>query len=442
MATTTIAVTTTVLLPEDRESWQVKDLEQRFLQAGLEAARLAYLQTLRDYETHLLKRHPEWDRKERPVKKVATCLGEIRYQRYRVWDRELGGSRYPLDEVLGMKEKERVSQDYKSSVTEQSVQRSYRQSAKEIKRQSFVQRSAMSQWRLVQQTALGKRAEKQQSETIIDWKRNLLPDSPRINDLDPCPALGIDLDDTYCRSWKTKKLLKDHNVRVAVLYRHKERVSKHRWKLKDKTVVTSGPGESLELFLNRVTQTAITHYGLHDKTLVVIHGDGDPQIRNYALSHFPKALYRLDPWHVKKKIKEAFGFKQLPDSWYQDIYGKPDALIAKIKEYSKQFADDDSSKEKIDALMQYLQNNRNGLLPSGVSKATKQKYPRLFLRGSGTIERNVGWTVNDRFKLPRMSWSQNGLENLLFLRENYLNTEVKPKYKPQPGTPPEYTCLN
>ncbi len=325
---------------------------------------------------------------------------------------------------------------------EQAVQRSYRQSAKEIKQRSLVKRSAMSQWRLVQQTALEKRTQKRQSETIVDWKRNLLPDSPKINDPDPCPALGIDLDDTYCRSWKTKKLLKDHNVRVAVLYRHKERVSKHRWKLKDKTIVTSGPGEALELFLNRVTQIAVTHYGLHDKTRVVVHGDGDPQIRNYALSHFPKALYRLDPWHVKKKIKDAFGFKQLPDSWYQDIYGKPDSLVTKIKEYSRQFAQDDSSKEKINALIQYLQNNREGLLPSGISQATKQKHPRLFLRGSGTIERNIAWTVNDRFKLPRMSWSQNGLENLLFLRQDYLNTEVLPKYKPQPGSPPEWACLN
>lgn len=442
MATTTIAVTTTVFLPEERESWQVQDLEKQFLEKGLEAARLAYSQALYDFEAHLLKKHPEWDRKERPVKKIATSLGELRYQRYRVWDKKLKKSRYPLDEVLGMKEKEKVSRDYKSSVIHQAVQRSYRQSAKEVQRQSFVQRSAMSQWRLVQQAALEKRENKQKSEIIIDWKRNLLPDSPRINDHDPCPALGIDLDDTYCRSWKTKKLLKDHNVRVVVLYRHKERVSGHRWKLKDKNVVTSGPSESPELFLNRVTQTAVTHYGLHDKTRVVVHGDGDPQIRNYALSHFPQALYRLDPWHVQKKIKETFGFKKLPDSWYEDIYGKPDSLIAKIKDYSRQFANDDTSKEKSNALIQYLENNKAGLLPSGVSAAVKQKYPRLFLRGSGTIERNIGWTVNDRFKLPRMSWSQNGLENLLFLREDYLNTEVQPKYQPQPGTPPDWTSLN
>lgn len=442
MATTTIAVTTTVFLPEERDSWQVQDFEKQFLEKGLEAARLAYAQALYDYEAHLLKKHPEWDRKERPVKKIATCLGEMRYQRYRVWDRQLGRSRYPLDEALGMKEKEKVSRDYKSSVMDQAVQRSYRQSAKEVKRQSFVKRSAMSQWRLVQQAALEKRSQKQRSEKIIDWRKSLLPDSPRINAQDPCPALGIDLDDTYCRSWKTKKWLKDHNVRVAVLYPHKERVSKHRWKLKDKTVVTSGPGEDLQLFLNRVTQTAITHYGLHDKTRVVVHGDGDPQIRNYALFYFPKALYRLDPWHVQKKIKETFGFKLLPDSWYEDIYGKPDSLIAKIKLYSKQFAHDDPSKEKIDALIQYLQNNREGLLPSGVSHITKQKHPRLFLRGSGTIERNIAWTVNERFKLPRMSWSQNGLENLLFLREDYLNTEVQPKYQPQPGTPPDWACLH
>lgn len=442
MATTTIAVTTKITLPEDRETWQVQDLEMKILEASREAARRAYREALEQYEKHLIAQHPEWDRKERPVKMLATRLGEFRYQRYRIWDRHEKRSRYPLDEALGLRRKERASPAYRKAVVDQAVKRSYRQSTHEMTAQTGANRSVMSDWRIVQQTAMHKRACRRQEDNILDWKHSLLPDPPRPGEPDPCPVLGIDVDDTYCRSWKTKKRLKDHIVRAAVLYRHKERVSKHRWKLKDKTVVASGPGETFAHFLNRVVQTAITHYGLHDNTLAVIHGDGDPQIRNFALTHFTKSLYRLDPWHVKKKIKEAFGWKEIPDDWYSDIYGRPDELIEKVRRASSAIIRSDPRREACSSLIGYLTNNRDGMLPSGVNADIKQRHPRLFKRGSGTIERNIGWTVNDRFKLPRMSWSQNGLENLLHLREYALNQEVKPTYPPLPGKPLDLACLN
>ncbi|MBL7685059.1 MAG: UPF0236 family protein [Deltaproteobacteria bacterium] len=248
-----------------------------------------------------------------------------------------------------------------------------------------------------------------------------------------CPAMGIDLDDTYCRSWKTKRWEKDIGVRVAVLYRHKEKIGNKKWLLQDKQVLASCPGEDLNTFLDRVTEKAITHYGLHQRTQVVVHGDGDPMIKNYALRYLPNALYRLDPWHVKKKIREATGIKQLPEAWQAAIYGKPDQLIAEITALQIQIDTSDPSHSKIKDLIQYLKNNQEGLLPSNVSKEQKEKSPRLYRRGSGTIERNVDWTVNARFKQPRMSWSQKGLENLLHLRQNFLNQNMKPIYPNTPG---------
>jgi hypothetical protein len=264
----------------------------------------------------------------------------------------------------------------------------------------------------------------------MQWKTLALPKAPGTGEKNPCEAMGIDLDATYCRSWKTKKWVKDHAVRVAVLYRHKEKIGKNRWKLHDKKVVTSGPGESLRNFLEKVTHVAITHYGLHEKTQVVVHGDGDPWIRRYSEQYFPSALYRLDPWHVFKKLREATGLKKLPKSWIKAVYGHPKQLIGEIKSLRNQFYHDSDDYKKLNDLVNYLQNNQSGLEPSGVSLETKNKHPRLFLRGSGTIERNIDWTVCQRFKLSRMSWSQKGLENLLFLREDYLNGYEKPKYKP------------
>lgn len=419
-------------LPENPLSWQVKDLEKAILDQGRQAMRQIFASVLLDFEKSLLKSQTHWDRKEKWKKKIATCFGEMALKRYRVWDRQEKKSRYPLDEALGIEKWKKGTDAFQKVLTTQAVQRPYRQAEREIRAQTGVEKSVMATWATLQQQAQNQKKVRPPPQP---WKDLLLPDPPLPSQPDPCPALGIDLDGTWCRSWKTKKdWEKDHAVKVAVLYRHKIRVGKNRWLLKDKQIVMSGPGEGLAHFLNRVTERAVTHYGLHQKTQVVIHGDGDTWIRHYALHHFPRAIYRLDPWHVKKKIREATGYTQIPPPWETLIYGDPEALILQLHLFKvKRTPPRSEQRRKMEELIGYLKNNREGLLPSGVSQATKRKYPRLFKRGSGTIERNIAWTINDRFKLPRMSWSQKGLENLAFLREDYLNQYQQPVFQPIPG---------
>lgn len=432
----TYSVNLELNLAEDVLEWQVKDLEGLLLEKSREKLRELFLRILRDYERAYLKSHREWDLKERWGKKVATLFGEMKLERYRVWDPLKNKSRYPLDEILGIKKWKRESLGYQEKVIEQAVKRSYRQSNHEVQIQTGVKRSVISNWHLVQGCS---KAKQSQEESVLPWKRLLLPNPPEMDQKDPCEALGIDLDATYCRSWKTRKWEKDLNVRVAVLYRDKVRVGRKRWLLRDKQVVAGGPDEPLEEFLNRVTEKAVRDYGLHQKTKVVIHGDGDPWIRNYALQYFPKALYRLDPWHVRKKIREATGIKKIPKRWEEAIYGNPEVLIGYLKDLKQEMAPEDPCSVRVEDLISYLQNNQEGLLPSGVTRSEKRRFPRLYFRGSGTIERNIAWTVNDRFKLPRMSWSVPGLSNLLYLREKHLNRSQNQKqtvYPKNPGQSP------
>jgi hypothetical protein len=418
-------------LSDNPMEWDIQGLEGLILEKSREAARLLYQEALLVFEKkHLKWRRPEWCLKDRWKKKISTLFGDVVIERYRVWDSKEKKSRYPLDEALGIKKWQRETKDFRKEVITQVVQRSYRQSSQEIEKQTGVKRSKMSTWHMIQKESLRQKSKK---EPPLRWKNLALPKAPELNEEDLCPALGIDLDATYCRSWKTKKWVKDHAVRVAVLYRHKEKIGKNRWKLKDKQIVTSGPGERLRDFLEKVTHHAVTHYGLHENTQVVVHGDGDPWIRRYAEQYIPRALYRLDPWHVFKKMREATGLRKLPKTWIEAVYGHPKQLIGELKSFQMQFPEETQDYEKMGDLIGYITNNQSGLKPSGVSLKTKNKHPRLFLRGSGTIERNIDWTVCQRFKLSRMSWSQKGLENLLFLREDYLNGYKQPKYKPVPA---------
>jgi hypothetical protein len=253
---------------------------------------------------------------------------------------------------------------------------------------------------------------------------------------DPCPILAIDPDATYCHN--QVKEATDHEVKVAVLYTGKEPEGRNhkRWRLQHRQVLISKPGENPRDFFNRVTMKAMSHYGAHQGSQVVIHGDGDPWIKSLKTNYFDGALIRLDPWHVAKRIVQTTGEKEIPSEWWEAIYGNPDRLVLLLRMWMIQKTRPRSEgRQKMEDLIQYIRNNRDGLLPSGISPETKAKYPRMFIRGSGTIESHVGHAFAARFKQPRMSWSKQGLENLCYLREKFLNDNPKPRYHvPQPLT--------
>ena len=123
---TSYLIATEVELPEDPRFWQVKDIEKVILEKGRAAMREALVRMLRDQEKAILKDHPEWSRKELWPKKVATLFGDVKWERYRVWDAEQNKSRYPLDEAWGMKSWQKETPAYRETVVKQVVQRSYR----------------------------------------------------------------------------------------------------------------------------------------------------------------------------------------------------------------------------------------------------------------------------------------------------------------------------
>jgi Uncharacterised protein family (UPF0236) len=268
---------------------------------------------------------------------------------------------------------------------------------------------------------------------IEDWARQGLPElRPGVQD--PCPLLAVDPDATYVRP--RRKSDKKHEVKLAVLYTAKEPFAKCkgklRWALAQKQLVLPPPNSSAEDLFTLATHKAVSEYGLHNQTLTLCHGDGDPWIKQLRNHYIPQTLNRLDPYHAFVKIQQATGIEKLPPHWIRDFYTHPKRLIKKLQSLHDELADP-PDREKISALIAYFENNLDGMLPSGVSKEIKAKYPRMFRRGSGTVECNVDWIIGARFKRSRMNWSANGLKNLLRLRQNSLNKNSN--FKPVPYNP-------
>lgn len=421
-----IEVTMSVELPEDLGKFQATEVKIREAMFRGGAALMSQVMDL--YEARVMaQKHLRL--KDRRTKGYETLIGKVQKDRIRAYDHRRRCYFYPLDEWMGVSRGKKVSPGLEAAMVETAVGRSYRQAASEIERWTGVQKAAMSHWGIVQGVAQRERALEAKSE---DWYRSVLPAPPAGED--PCPILAIDPDGTYCHH--QDKEAKDHDVKVATLYTAKLQEDKKgkRLRLINKQILFSQSEESLNDFFNRVTQRALEVYGAHRQTKVVIHGDGDTWIKGLKINYWDQALLRLDPWHLKKKIRIATGLKQLPPEWESAIYGNPDLLISQISLWKLKHSHPNSKeREKLEDLISYIKNNREGLLPSGVSAETKKKYFGMFKRGSGTIESNIGHAFNSRFKLPRMSWSTKGLDNLAFLREKHLNKHMKPKFKaPKP----------
>lgn len=421
---------TEVEVPEDCGSFQ--EAEAKVKEAVFVSGQEMMGELMRMYESAVLERKQFW-KKDLKVKRFQTLVGEVKMRRWRVWDWKEERHRYPLDEWMQVQPHEKATPALQQAIVEACVQRSYRQATREVKHWTGVKRSPMTNWKLIQQVA---QTGQSKEPPICDWYLKPLPSlDPRFKE-DPCPILGIDPDATYCHN--QEGLGKDHEVKMVVLYTGKEPEDgkKKRWRLVNKRIFFSRSEETVQEFHSRVTQMAMSRYGAHRHTRIVIHGDGDPWIKSLKTNYWDQAVIRLDPWHVMKKIRIATGVREVPPEWKSLIYGQPDALIFKLQGFKLlRTAPRSPERQKMEELIGYLKNNRDGLLPSGVPPEIKEKYPRMYTRGSGTIESNVGHLFNARFKQSRMSWSPRGLDNLSYLRERYLNGESKPRYKvPQPLT--------
>ncbi len=368
--------------------------------------------------------------KDRRVRRIQSLVGEIEFERYRIFDRKTGNYSYPIDDWLGLKPREAATPQLRQRIISSCTERSYRKASGEVTLWTGIQRSAIGNWKMLQREAI---AQHKKQEKIKNWCLSALPSLADIGVTEnPCPLLAIDLDGTYCKSKYQK--LKSHDVKVAVLYTGKTPLNKKqtRFSLKNKTVVVSRTGEKLRQFFNRVLQTAITHYGLNRESFVVMHGDGDAWIKTFQTEYLEKSVYYLDPWHVFKKIRIATGVKEIPQSWANCVYGKPDELIGHLATFKTQLAEQ-SDIEKIDELISYLRNNKTGLMPHNIPENIRKIDPRLFKKGSGQMESNICSTIADRFKQRRMSWTAYGLDNLATFRSQLLNNTVAPSY-PVPDT--------
>lgn len=398
---------------------EFQEVEEKILEVTRKAGKELLGKVLQGYEEHALSKRVH-QKKDLLKKKIQTLLGELEIKRWRVKDIFLEKLVKPLDDWLGLKKHQQVSKGLGKQIVKQCVNHPYGIATKAVSESFGIKRSVVGNWKFIQ--AYSKR-EQEKTPKPSCWKSQVLK-GLEPGEQDSCPLLGIDPDETYVRS--RRKTDKNHEIKMAVIYSGKKQLSpknKKRRFLVQKQVILGKVDEEAAPLFDRVMEKAVRDYGAHCATQVLCHSDGGTWIKQFKENYPLKTLNRLDPYHAFKNIRNALSTEEIPKDWMKDFYSDPDQLIEKIRGLEKEFADEEDQ-QKVRKLAQYFENNREGMIPSGASKEFKKKHPWMYLRGSGTIENNVFWSICRRFKYPRMMWSKQGLNNLSFLRERYLNDSL------------------
>lgn len=407
--------TVEIEVAENEENFQQieKKIKNNFMGGAVELTK----ELLSRIEQKWLQEHRGYQRKDKKEAYFKTSYGEFSMERQKVKYREKYF--YIIDKWMNLVPYNRSTRSFEEIEKDQLTECSFRKGNKEIEKITGVKSGIMSTWRRFQKMAV--------NEKVVDKMPVLLKDTPlkrlKPGKDNPCPILCIEPDGTYCKN--RRKAEKSHEVKVAVLYTEKKYRGKKSKKaqLINKTLVSSKQGESVESFFGRVAWIAAEKYGVNENTLIIIRGDGDQWIKNLKYDYFPRAKYFLDWWHVKKNMRNTFG-KEPTKIMMEYVYNRnPNGLLQHIREthLNDIHSLGEKTYEVFRSFYYYIENNREGLEFSGIDPEFKKQHPGMFKRGSGAIERNIDLVVGERCKLKRMSWSKQGLDNMIYLRSKKLN---------------------
>jgi hypothetical protein len=156
-------------------------------------------------------------------------------------------------------------------------------------------------------------------------------------------------------------------------------------------------------------------YNVDEIQVRIVNGDGDPWIKP-DLGH-EGVYFQLDPFHISREV-----LRQVPDKKQAKELNKllKEGKIEESRDYLTEllieYTNEENEFKKLKRLYNYLFNNIDGLVPYRLRGIDLPELPDgLEYRGMGTMEGNVCDIVTLRMKNRKMSWSENGANNLVKL---------------------------
>ena len=332
---------------------------------------------------------------------LTTIFGDTRIRRRLYRDKD-GDYRFLLDEKMGLEKGSHISPGMKKLAVLASTRYTFREVEQNIK--------AIFPWGISHTTVhnlAGKVADsytvKEEKEVNALFEDGVIPESKDKT----VSYLMVEADGVSVALQREKE--RRAEVRLGIAHEGWQKISKDRYKLKEKSVY--GGIMSGDRFWHGFSLTLAKKYDLSRIGKVIVSGDGASWVKKGA--DMLGGLYELDRFHLKRALHRGLDSEALVAEVYQAcITGEIDKLD-RLLTGAQEKATGDKAKE-IMKLRGYLMDNWYGL------RDYRLEVDGDGLRGLGAIEGNVDKLIADRMKKRGMSWTRKGADRmarLISLRE-------------------------
>jgi len=356
------------------------------------------------------KRKENWHIVTRDAKSLITSVGEIHFEKTLFINKETGENEYLLDRLIGMKPKERMTEDAHENLLKEAVQSSYRRAGDELSLTSSVSK----------QTVKNKLHE-------LKFPPPKKPVKKKVVDY-----LYIDADEDHVPlQFREKKgdLVKGenghkYNTVLAKLVYVYEGVEKEAPKSKRHRLINphyfSGvySGEANAGLWDEVYEYIDSHYDLSKVKKIYLNSDGGKWI-TVAASRFKGITKVLDGFHLSKYLVKMTGhFVNEADRW-NSLYDLKEAIrdgnkedFIYVTEKVRYFAGSESDRKRIDESRDYILNN---WMPAKARLHSRDKIMGCSAEG------HVSHVLSSRMSSRPMGWSILGVDKMARLRAYYWN---------------------
>lgn len=398
-----------------------KELEQNIYSYVCELGREMTQIVLEAYDKELAESRNKkaFRGKGRRKTSIKTVYGTVEYSRNVYCTKNEDGQTahvFLLDEAMHMDKIGLISTNLAEKIALTVTESPYRVTADTISSTCGQDISAGGVWNLIQR--LGERIDEEEKHAV----KQMEADESEGNKV--VPVLFEEMDGVWLHMQDKKhKKMKKKEMKVFTMYEgwDAEKEKQKRSTLVEKTML-AGMEDSAKIHEKR--EACIRKkYDADEIGQRILNGDGGSWIKE---PYDPETIFQLDRYHIyqeiMRKTKDKKAQKDIRNLFDEE---KIDEMLEYIQIYATSVEspdETDKSSKKAMELYQYLNNNKDGLLPYNKRGITiPEPTEGILYKGMGIQETQNCTVITLRMKHRRMRWSIDGANNLakaLYRKEN------------------------
>jgi hypothetical protein len=378
----------------------VVGVEKDLLAKAMECARKTFGNLLEQIDL-LIQKHKPQDLVVVHKRSIwyRTWLGQVRVTRrqYRGSD---GKYRYPLDELMGMARYNHTTFAVKEIACRLAAEMPFRRSAEVLSRTTSIDLSYRTIHRLIHRVLINSQDESDRETAWFEETGELKHSEGKV-----AKRLMIEADGVMLPL--QRETARKAEIKLGIVYEGWQKVGKDRYSTVNKTYYADMV--DTDRFWSAMTLKLHQKYDL-SRTQHVIGGDGAAWIKE-GVAYFG-GQYQLCRYHLNRALYHALGHDHATLRSVQHHCNRNDldAALKQLQEAAN-VALDEKAKE-IKRVIKYIRSNSHGLQ----DYRDNLEHPDSDLRRTGAIEGNIDKLIVRRMKNQGMSWSRQGIRNMLRLR--------------------------